>query len=64
MYGDRGRGRRTFDKNEEEFHPEGAAEDAVLAEVDAETLVFSADEDGADNVTGAVDACQRKLSTA
>ncbi|KAL9057515.1 MAG: hypothetical protein Q9206_002305 [Seirophora lacunosa] len=35
-----------FDDDEEELHPEGGAEDAVLAEVDAEALIFSTYEDG------------------
>lgn len=43
-----------FYKDEEEFDPEGNAEDAVLAEVDAKTLVLGADEDGGDDVAGAV----------
>jgi len=38
--------------DEDEFGPEGEAQDAVLAEVDAETLVLGADEDGAYDVAG------------
>ena len=38
--------------DEEEFEPEGEAQDAVLAEMHAETLVLGADEDGADDVAG------------
>lgn len=34
-----------FDDDEGEFEPEGGAQDAVFAEVDAEALVFGADED-------------------
>lgn len=45
-------GQDDLDKDEDEFGPEGKAEDAVLAEVDAEALVFGADEDGADDVAG------------
>jgi hypothetical protein len=35
-----------FSQDEEEFDPEGDAQDAMLAEVDAKALVFGADEDG------------------
>ena len=35
-----------FGEDEEEFDPEGNAQNAVLAEVDAEALVFGANEDG------------------
>lgn len=42
-----------FDEDEAEFYPEGGAQDAVFAEVDAEALVFGADEDGGDDVAGA-----------
>ena len=41
-----------FDEDEEEFGPEAEAEDAVLAEVHAKTLVFGADEDGAYYIAG------------
>ena len=41
-----------LNKDEGEFEPEGEAQDAVLAEVHAETLVLGADEDGADDVAG------------
>lgn len=41
-----------FGNDEREFGPEGEAQDAVLAEVHAEALVFCADEDGADDVAG------------
>lgn len=43
-----------FDEDEGELDPEGVGEDAVLAVADAETLVFGADEDGGDDVAGAV----------
>ena len=38
--------------DEDEFEPEGEAQDAVLAEVHAKSLVLCADEDGADDVAG------------
>lgn len=38
--------------DEEELEPEGKAQDAMLAEMHAETLVLGADEDGADDVSG------------
>lgn len=47
-------GEEDFEDNEEELHPEGGAEDAVLAKMDAEALIFGADEDGGDDVAGAV----------
>ena len=37
--------------DEDEFEPEREAEDAMLAEVHAETLVLGANEDGADDIT-------------
>lgn len=43
-------GEEDLDDDEDELEPEGEAEDAVLAEVDAEALVLGADEDGADDV--------------
>ncbi len=49
---DKDSSKEDFDNDEEELHPEGCAEDAVLAKVDAEALVFGADEDGGDDVTG------------
>lgn len=45
-------GEDDFDDDEGEFGPEGEAQDAVLAEVDAEALVLGADEDGGDDVAG------------
>lgn len=45
-------GEGDLDDDEEEFEPEGGAQDAVLAEVHAEALVLGADEDGADDVAG------------
>ena len=45
-------GEADLDEDEEQFCPEGEAQDAVLAEVDAEALVLGADEDGADDVAG------------
>ncbi len=39
-----------FHNDEGELGPEGEAQDAMLAEVHAEALVFGADEDGADDV--------------
>ena len=41
-----------LDDDEDEFEPEGEAQDAVLAEMHAEALVLGADEDGADDVAG------------
>lgn len=38
--------------DENELCPERQAQDAVLAEMDAEALVFGADEDGGDDVAG------------
>lgn len=45
-------GEGDLDEDEEELEPEGEAQDAVLAEVRAQALVFGADEDGADDVAG------------
>jgi hypothetical protein len=41
-------------EDESEFNPEGDAQDAVLAVVDAEALVLPADEDCGDDVAGAI----------
>lgn len=41
-----------LDDDEDEFKPEGEAQDAVLAEMHAEALVLGADKDGADDVAG------------
>jgi hypothetical protein len=41
-----------LDEDEGEFDPEGDAQDAVLAVVDAKTLVLPADEDCGDDVAG------------
>lgn len=41
-------------EDEGEFDPEGDAQDAVLAMVDAETLVLPADEYCGDDVAGAI----------
>jgi hypothetical protein len=40
-----------LDEDEGQLDPEGGAQDTVLTEVDAQTLVFSASEDGWDNVS-------------
>lgn len=45
-----GDGDGDFDDDEGQLDPEGDAQDAVLAEVDAEALVFGADEEGGDDV--------------
>ena len=45
-------GEADFDEDEDQFGPEAEAEDAVLAEVHPQALVFGADEDGADDVAG------------
>lgn len=45
-------GEEDFNDYEEEFHPKGGTKDAVLTKVDAEPLIFSADEDGRDDVSG------------
>ena len=42
----------TFNKDEEELHPEGGPQDTMLAEMYTKALVLSADEDGADYVSG------------
>ena len=47
-------GERDFGEDEEQLDPEGDAQDAVFAEVDAEALVLGADEDGADNVADTI----------
>lgn len=51
--GDEDDGEHELGEDEEELHPEGGAQDAVLAEVHAEALVFGADEDGGEHVAGA-----------
>ena len=43
-----------LDEDEGEFDPEAQCEDALAAVVDAEALVFGADEDGGDDVGAAV----------
>lgn len=43
-------GQEGLDDDEGQFHPEGDAEDAVVAVVDAQPLVFGAQEDGRENV--------------
>ena len=54
VYAERGGGEDDgeggLDEDEGELEPEGEAQDAVLAEVDAQALVLGADEDGADDV--------------
>lgn len=42
-------------QDEEELDPEGGTQDAVLAEVDSESLVFSAGEDGRDDIANTAD---------
>ena len=49
-----GDGEAELDEDEGELDPEGRAQDAVFAEVDPEPLVFGADEDGGDDVAGAI----------
>jgi hypothetical protein len=39
-----------FKQNEEQLHPEGNAQDAVLAVVDAEALILPANEDGGNDI--------------
>ena len=53
---------RTFDKNKCQLHPEGGSEDAVLAEMNTQALVFGADEDGADDVASSSDKVQTAVS--
>lgn len=49
---DEANGQNDFDEDKGEFDPEGDGENAVLALiVSAESLVLSADEDGADDVS-------------
>lgn len=43
-----------FDEDEGELDPEGGSEDALVAVVDSESLVFGADEDGGDDVAGTI----------
>ena len=45
-------GQDDFDDDEGQLDPETDAQDASIAEVDPEPLVFRADEDGADDVAG------------
>lgn len=45
-----------FDDDEEELDPKGDAQNRVLAVVDAQALIFPADEDGTDNVSANEDA--------
>lgn len=47
-------GQAQLDEDEEQLHPEGDAQDAVLAVVDPEPLVLPAHEDGRQNVAAAV----------
>lgn len=44
--------KQDLSNDEDQLCPEGQAQDAVLAEMDAEALVFGADEDGGDDVAG------------
>jgi len=50
-----GDGEAELDEDEGEFDPEAGAQDTVFSEVDAEALVFGADEYGGDDVAGAVE---------
>jgi hypothetical protein len=52
-----GDGETAFDEDESELDPEAGAEDAVLAEVHAEALVFGADEDCGDDVATTGSTC-------
>lgn len=45
-------GETDFHKNENQLHPEAETQNAMLAEVDAETLIFGTYEDSADDVAG------------
>lgn len=49
--GDEDDGEDEFHDDEGEFHPEGDAEDSVLAVVETQLLVFPADEDGGNDVS-------------
>jgi hypothetical protein len=55
-----GDGESAFDEDESELDPEAGAQDAVLAEVHAEALVFGADEDCGDDVAADED-CEHCL---
>lgn len=48
----------TLQEDESELDPEADGEDAVFSPVNAETLVFSANENGRDDVATAVNICQ------
>ena len=48
-------GKAEFDEDESQLDPEREAKDAVLAEVVTKALIFCADEDGGDDVSGADD---------
>jgi hypothetical protein len=52
---DRTNCKSNFDEDEGQLDPERGAQDAVLAEVDTQTLVFSASEDGRDDVSNTVE---------
>lgn len=41
-----------LDEDEEELHPKGDAQDAMLAEVDTQALILGADENGGDDIAG------------
>lgn len=47
-------GEGDFDEDEGELDPEGGGEDALVAVVDSESLVFGADEDGGHDVAGTI----------
>ena len=44
--------KRNFEEDESQFGPETEAEDEMFPEMDAQALVFGADEDGRDDVAG------------
>ena len=50
-----------FDENEGELDPKGCSEYTVFSVVDSKTLVFCANEDSRDNVTGAVCISKRLM---
>ena len=45
-------GEKSFEDDEEQLHPEGDSEDAVVSEVDPQSLILSTDEYSADHVAG------------
>ena len=51
-------------QNEEQLDPEGDTQNAVLAEVDSKTLVFSASKDGRDDIANTMKSISNKHNKA